>query len=125
MNTELFNRSELIKQYDGEWTETPEWRRLSLTDECSARLVRRLQEHHSGITIIGGNRPIGSGVLVRTKSAYGVLTAGHVCKLVKDEIGHGRSIRCIPQGTREPVPRREASRRTDTRATSARSCGSI
>jgi len=104
MDTELFHPNEIVKQYDDGWTETPECRRLSLTDECSAQLVRRLQEHHAGITIIGGSRPIGSGVLVRTSAAYGVLTAGHVCKLVKDEIDHNRAIRCIPQGTREPVP---------------------
>ena len=104
MNAELFEASEIVKRYDNEWTETPEWRRLNPSDEFIARLVRRLQEHYAGITILGGNQPIGSGVLVRSAAAYGVLTAGHVCRLVKDEIGHDRPIRCIPQGTREPVP---------------------
>ena len=104
MTTELFDASEVVKRYDDGWTETPEWRRLNASDEVMGRLARRLQEHYAGVTILGGNQPIGSGVLVRSAAAYGVLTAGHVCRLVKDEIGRDRPIRCIPQGTREPVP---------------------
>ena len=104
MSTELFDQSEIVKRFDDEWKETPEWRRLNPSDEFTARLVRRVQEHYAGITILGGNTPLGSGVLVRSTAAYGVLTAGHVCKLVKDEIGRNRPIRCIPQATREPVP---------------------
>ena len=104
MNTELFDQSEIVRRYDDEWKETSEWRRLNHSDEFRDRLVRRVQEHYAGITILGGNTPLGSGVLVRSTAAYGVLTAGHVCTLVKDEIGRDRPIRCIPQATREPVP---------------------
>lgn len=82
MTTELFDASEVVKRYDDGRKETPEWRRLNASDELMDRLARRLQEHYAGVTILGGNQPLGSGVLVRSAAVYGVLTAGHVCRLV-------------------------------------------
>ena len=73
MTTELFEASEIVKRYDNGWTETPEWRRLNASDEFTGRLVRRLQEHYAGITILGGNQPIGSEYLYAVRRHTGCL----------------------------------------------------
>ena len=103
MGAKLFQESELVKEYDENWKGSEEWALAPYTDAYTMRLARTLQVYHAGITIIAGNEPIGSGVLVKGAKGHGVLTAGHLCAALKEEIRQKRPLACVPQGTREPA----------------------
>lgn len=104
----LFERHELLKEYDENWLETAMWKRLSSSSSLNDQLIRDLQDEHAGVTLIGGSRhapaPVGSGVLVRSATGYGILTAGHVCKRVERQRASHGWIGCLEQGPRTPVP---------------------
>ena len=102
MRAKLFQDNELIKAYNEGWKGSQEWRLFQITETHALRLTRALQVHHAGVTIIIGDRPIGSGVLVKGGKGHGILTAGHVCGAVEEEIERKRRIAYVPQGTREP-----------------------
>ena len=103
----LFERHELLTEYDDNWSDTAMWKRLSSSSDLNHQLIRDLQAEHAGVTLIGGSQgaptPIGSGVLVRGVRGYGILTAGHVCKRVERELKRHGSISCLEQGPRTPV----------------------
>lgn len=92
---ELFQQSELVREY-GRWTSEPGWDFTTINAETATQLVQRVYQHAAGVTIVAGDRPLGSGVLVQTETAFGVLTAGHVCRAVKDAIRHEHPIGCLP-----------------------------
>ena len=101
MGAKLFYDSELVKEYDENWQGSEEWALAPYTDAYSLQLARRLQVHHAGITLIAGNEPIGSGVLVKGSKGHGILTAGHVCAMLEEAISQKRRPACVPQGTRQ------------------------
>lgn len=92
---ELFDESERVRSY-GEWRGEPGWELSTLTVEESTQLTKRVLQHAAGVTILSNDRPLGSGVLVQTEVSFGVITAGHVCRLVRDEIHPERIIGCLP-----------------------------
>ena len=97
----LFSDNECIKEFKTDWKGSEEWNLVSCEGPLAKRLVRALQVHHAGVTILAEDKPRGSGVLVKSTEGYGVLTAGHVCSLLKEDIGRGRVLNCIPQGLHE------------------------
>ena len=103
MGAKLFQDSELIKAYNEGWKGSEKWGLVQATDTYALRLARALQVHHAGVTIIAGDVPIGSGVLVKGAKGHGILTAGHVCGAVQEAIEQQRLIAYVPQGTREPA----------------------
>ena len=113
MGTRLFKDEERIKKYDENRKRTEEGWALSrftgADDAIALRLVRALQVHHAGVIIVADNVPVGSGVLVRGSKGHGILTAGHVCTVLRDAIREQRPLACISQGLREPVRPGEAS----------------
>jgi len=102
MRTKLFDDDELIEAYNEGWEGSEEWKLVQITDTYALRLTRALQVHHAGVTIIAGDTPIGSGVLVKGARGHGILTAGHVCGAIEEAIERKRRIAYVPQGTREP-----------------------
>lgn len=108
-NTSLFEEHELVERYDLSWEESDGWKRLPVPwpDDLAQRLARAVQDERAGVTVCLGPpaEPIGSGVLVRDEKGYGILTAGHVCRLFRDkwEKQAGVVLRCIVQCSREPV----------------------
>ncbi|MCY3820877.1 MAG: hypothetical protein OXH52_16205 [Gammaproteobacteria bacterium] len=94
---ELFDQSERVRSH-GEWSGEPGWELSTLTAEEGTQLTKRVLQHAAGVTILSGDRPLGSGVLIQTEVSFGVLTAGHVCRAVKDAIHPERPIGCLPHG---------------------------
>ena len=105
---DIFKDDELIRSFEDEWeAPVPEgWERTHFKKDHTKRMARAIQTHRAGITLVEGNDPIGSGVLVRGYEGHGVLTAGHVVARLKELMAEKQSsgnflLRCIPQGALE------------------------
>ena len=96
---DIFEDHELLRRFEDEWQDSKEWQRTVFTAEFTHRLAIAMHAHRAGITIIIGNEPIGSGVLVCGAKGHGVLTAGHVCTRIKEMMRQPNFLlRCLPQG---------------------------
>ena len=101
MHMELFQDSDAIKEYNEDWKDSKEWEQFLYDDVFGLRLAREIQMHHAGVTILGGNEPIGSGVLVKGMKGHGILTAGHVCHRVQEAVKKRSIVSFCSQGLRE------------------------
>lgn len=98
----LFRDEECIRRYREDWESTEKWHRTITTDVFALRVARAMQQLHIGVTISTPEKPIGSGVLVKSSKGYGILTAGHVCTLLENELRSLEFIHVFSHGAREP-----------------------
>ena len=97
----LFEPEELVTRHDAS-RPIPGWTLSSTLEEDAPRLMQRVMERMSGLTLVIDDQPEGSGVFVSTTKAYGVLTAGHVCERIADAIDRGSELRWLLQGAYTP-----------------------
>lgn len=102
MSAKLFQDSELVKRYE-EWEDSDEWARATITEAQAMCLIREVQVHHAGVTLITNGSAVGSGVFVKSAKGYGILTAGHVCETLRAELKRGHDFAFLSQGLRQEM----------------------